>query len=320
MRIVVIGAGECGVRAALALRENGFDGAIDLVHGEAHVPYERPPLSKLAADGVYLKPINGADIILTANIGVHRDVTALAIDRHFKEVELSNSERLPYDRLLIVTGARPRLLHINDTPVQGVRYLRTYDDARSLFEMVSPDCRLSIIGGGFIGLEVAAAARKRGAAVTVIEGTPRILSRAVPASLAAKIETRHRAEGVKFNIGTTISAISAARLITLTDGENIDSDVILAGIGSLPNVELAAAAGLVIENGIAVNGTLQTSDPDIYAAGDCCSFPHPLYGNKRIRIESWRAAQEQGEHVLRRYLDQLNPIAPCHGSGQINMI
>lgn len=307
MRIVIIGAGECGIRATLALREQGFDGAIDLVHGEAHVPYERPRLSKPSADGVALKPISGTDRVLTQNIGVHHEVTALSIDRAAKEIELSNAERLPYDKLLIATGARPRPLQIDGREILQARYLRTYDDARALYEMISPDYRLTIIGGGFIGLEVAAEARKRGTPVTVIEAAPRLLGRAVPARLAAKLEARHRAAGVTFHIGKTISSINALRTVTLADGTDIQSDVILAGIGSLPNVELAEAAGLAIDNGIAVNGHLQTSDPDIYAAGDCCSFPHPLYGHKRIRIESWRAAQEQGDHVAKAMLGSTEP-------------
>lgn len=307
MRIVIIGAGECGIRATLALREQGFDGAIDLVHGEAHVPYERPPLSKPPTDGIELKPITGTDKILTTNIGVHHEVTALSIDRDAKEVELSNHERLPYDKLLIATGARPRPLVIDGKDVVAARYLRTYDDARILYDMISPDYRLSIIGGGFIGLEIAAEASKRGVSVTVIEAAPRILGRAVPATLAAKIEARHRAEGVTFHIGQAIASINAVRTITLADGTEIPSDVILAGIGSLPNVELAQAAGLTIDNGIAVNGQMQTSDPDVYSAGDCCSFPHLLYGNKRIRIESWRAAQEQGDHVAKAILSSNEP-------------
>lgn len=307
MRIVIIGAGECGIRATLALREQNFDGAIELVHGEAHVPYERPPLSKPSSDGIVLKPISGTDRILSENIGVHHDVTAVKIDRATKEVTLSNNERLPYDKLLIATGARPRPLIVDGQHIPQARYLRTYDDARALFSMISPDYRLTIIGGGFIGLEIAAAARKRSAAVTVIEAAPRILGRAVPAELAAKIEARHRSAGVTFHIGQPVTSINAVRTVTLANGTEIASDIILAGVGSIPNVELADAAGLAIENGIAVNSQLQTSDPDIFAAGDCCSFPHPLYGNARIRIESWRAAQEQGDHVAKALLGSSDP-------------
>jgi len=160
MRIVIIGAGECGVRASLALREQGFDSAIDLVNGEAHIPYERPPLSKPTADGVALKPISGADRLLADHISVHRDSIALSIDREAREVSLSNDERLPYDKLLIATGARPRPFILNGKDVQQARYLRTYDDAKALYDVISPDFRLTIIGGGFIGLEIAAEARK----------------------------------------------------------------------------------------------------------------------------------------------------------------
>ena len=302
MRIVIIGAGECGVRASLALREQGFDGAIDLVNGEAHIPYERPPLSKPSADGVALKPIGGTDRLLEDRIALHSDSIALSIDRDAREVALSNHERLPYDKLLIATGARPCPLVLNGNDVPQARYLRSYDDAKALYDVISPDFRLTILGGGFIGLEIAAEARKYGAIVTLIESAPRILGRAVPASLAAKIEARHRMAGVTFHIGKAIASVSAARMITLEDGTEIPSDVVLAGIGSLPNIELAQKAELTIGNGIAVNGMLQTSDPAIYAAGDCCSFPHPLYDNKHIRIESWRAAQEQGDHAAKAML------------------
>jgi 3-phenylpropionate/trans-cinnamate dioxygenase ferredoxin reductase component len=302
MRIVIIGAGECGTRAALALREQGFDGSIDLVNGETHLPYERPSLSKPSADGIVLKAISGTDGVLAANITMHQGVTAKALDRDAKQVELSNGDHLSYDKLVLATGARPRPLVLDGHPVPQARYLRTYDEARSFFDALGAHTRLAVIGGGFIGLEVAAEARKRGAPVTVLEAAPRLLGRAVPASLAKRIEERHRAENVAFHIGKAIVSIGPYQSITLADGTEVACDLLLAGIGSLPNIELAEAAGLVIENGIAVDGQLQTSDPDIYAAGDCCSFPHPLYAGQRIRIESWRAAQEQGDHVAKSIL------------------
>ena len=308
-RVVIIGAGECGTRAALALCEYGYDGAIDLINGEAADPYERPPLSKPGPDELVLKPIMGSERFASENITLHRDQRAVQIDRHTKTVKLSNSQNLFYDRLVLATGARPRKLSFDGLERDDVRVLRTFNDAKALYNELKPGCRLTIIGGGFIGLELAAAARQRDVVTTVIEAAPRLLGRAVPAMIAARIEARHRAAGVIFHIGKSISSIKSSHVITLSDGVEISSDVIIAGIGSVPNVELAEAAGLLIDNGIAVDEHLRTSDPDIFAAGDCCSFPHPLYGQKRMRLESWRAAQEQGAHVAHAVLGATEPYS-----------
>lgn len=308
-RVVIIGAGECGTRAALALRENLYDGAIDLINGEAADPYERPPLSKPGPEELILKPIMGSDRFASENITLHRDQRAVQIDRHAKTVALSNGDRLSYDRLVLATGASPRKLSVDGLERDEVRILRTFNDAKALYNELKPGCRLTIIGGGFIGLELAAAARQRDVVTTVIEAAPRLLGRAVPAMIAAQIEARHRAAGVIFHIGKSISSIKSSHVITLSDGVELSSDVIVAGIGSVPNVELAEAAGLLIDNGIAVDEHLRTSDPDIFAAGDCCSFPHPLYGQKRMRLESWRAAQEQGAYVARAVLGTTEPYS-----------
>ena len=308
-RIVIIGAGECGTRAALALREYGYDGAIDLINGEAADPYERPPLSKPGPDELALKSIMGSDRFASENITLHRDQRAVQIYRHTKTVKLSNSQNLFYDRLVLATGARPRKLTLDGLERDDVQVLRTFNDAKALYEELKPGCRLTVIGGGFIGLELVAAARQRDVLTTVIESAPRLLGRAVPAMIAARIEARHRAAGVIFHIGKSISSINSSRILGLSDGVEISSDVIVAGIGSVPNVELAEVAGLLIDNGIAVDEHLRTSDPDIFAAGDCCSFPHPLYGQKRMRLESWRAAQEQGAYVARAVLGATEPYS-----------
>lgn len=301
-RVAIIGAGECGVRAALALREHGFDGSIDLINAERHTPYERPPLSKPNADGVSLKTITGAADLAQKQITHHCDVEAQSIDRNLQQVRLSNGEILSYDRLLLATGAKPRVFSVGNTVVPNLHYLRTYDDAIRISDQLVQGRRLTIIGGGFIGLELAVQARLKDAHVTLIEAAPRLLGRAVPADIASLIEVRHRAEGVEIFCGAGITAIDTNGTISLQDGNVIASDLIVAGIGSLPVTDIAAAAGLVLDNGISVDGQLRTSDPLIFAAGDCCSFPHPLYDGKRTRIESWRAAQEQGEHAARAML------------------
>ncbi|NBU14270.1 MAG: ferredoxin reductase, partial [Alphaproteobacteria bacterium] len=189
-RIVIVGAGECGVRAALALREDGYNGAIDLINGEVADPYERPPLSKPGPDELVLKPIMGLDRLVSENITLHRDQRAVQIDRHTKTIALSNSDSLSYDRLVLATGARPRKLAVDGLERSDVRVLRTFIDAKALYEELKPGCRLTIIGGGFIGLELAAAARQRDVVTTVIEAAPRLLGRAVPATIAARIEAR----------------------------------------------------------------------------------------------------------------------------------
>ena len=305
--IVIIGAGECGVRAALTLRVEGYTGEIALIHGEAVEPYERPPLSKPGTEDIFPKQISGTDRLTHEAITVFHDQRATAIDRTTKTVRLSSGKMVPYDRLLLATGARPRPLMIEGREINDVRLFRTIVDAKAFFDILSSNLKLTIIGGGFIGLELAAAARQRQVFTTVIESAPRILSRAVPPSFAARIEKRHRDEQVRFFIGQSIQSINSKRTVRLADGSEILSDIILAGIGSLPEIELAQNCGLTIDNGIAVDESLRTSDPDIFAAGDCCSFLHSLYGKKRIRLESWRAAQEQGTHAARALLGSTEP-------------
>ena len=300
--IVIIGAGECGIRAALTLRDEGYTGEIALIHGEAVEPYEKPPLSKPGLEGISIKPISGTDRVLKENIAVYHDQRVTTIERATKSVSLTNGEMISYDRLLLATGARPRALMIDGHEIQQARLFRDYSDAKAFFDVLSPDYRLTIIGGGFIGLELAAAARQRRVQTTVIESATRLLGRAVPEGLAARIEARHREEQVHFHIGQSVSSISPTRKVTLADGTDIMSDIILAGIGSIPNTELAEQCRLTIDNGVVVDATFRTSDPDIFAAGDCCSFPHALYGMKRMRLESWRAAQEQGAHAVRAML------------------
>ena len=282
-RFVIIGAGECGVRAALALREQGFDGSIDLVHGEAVMPYERPPLSKPGESSLIAKPISGSHNLNVKSIQLHMGVAANKINRATQSVALSDGMVLPYDQLLIATGAQPRKLTLHGSDIPNIRYLRTFEDAQAIHQSLLLGKRLTIIGGGFIGLELAAFAARAGVLVTVLEAGPRLLGRAVPAEIASIIEARHRAERVDLRYGVSIVAIDQFGTITLGDGR--------------------------MDNGISVNETLRTSDPLIFAAGDCCSFPHALYGGMRIRIESWRAAQEQGDHVARSMLGSTEPYS-----------
>lgn len=295
---VIVGAGECGARAAFALREKGFEGEITLIGAEALHPYERPPLSKeTLAEQAEPKFVATAERYAEQRIALRLGTHATAIDSAAKLLTLSDGQRLGYDKLLLATGASARSFPGSAGVGGNIRVLRTHADASALRTALFPGRHIAIIGGGFIGLELAATARKLGAEVTLVEGLPRILKRGVPEEIAAIVAQRHHDEGVDIRCNASIAAIedrAEGAAIHLAGGETISADLMLVGIGALPNVALAEEAGLAIDNGIAVNEHLETSAADIFAAGDCCSFPLALYGGRRVRLESWRNAQEQG--------------------------
>lgn len=310
-RIVIVGAGLGGARAALSLRERGFVGEITLIGDETHAPYDRPPLSKQTLldepDPRLVAPLDALAQGAIAHVG---GVRVDRIDRAQRCVILNNGTSKPYDKLLLATGARARML-------PGLRQsarlltLRTHDDAVAMRERFTPGARMIVVGGGFIGLELAATARKRGLAVTVIEGSSRLMARAVPAEIATVMETRHREEGVEILLDSAVAAVREFDddiHVELQDGRVVAGDFAVVGIGAIPNDELAAQAGLMVDNGIAVDRFLQTSDPDIYAVGDCCSFPAAIYGDRRIRLESWRSAQDQGALVAGNMLGADKPF------------
>lgn len=309
--MVIVGAGEAGTRAALALREEGFDGDITLVGAEPHLPYERPPLSKegMLAEIFAAKAITGSAQLAEKHIDFRPGTQVTGLDPAARRLDLADGA-LPYDRLLLATGATPRRLPGLDGP--RIAYLRTLDDARRIRDALGPNLRLAIIGGGFIGLELAASARGKGAQVIVIETLQRLLSRAVPERLAARLQARHETAGVEFLFAGKIAAIAdgeACMRIGMENGRTIEADLVLVGIGAVPNVALAEAAGLAIGNGIAVDDRLCTGNAAIFAAGDCCSFPLPIYGGRRVRLESWRSAQEQGGLAARNMLGADEPLA-----------
>lgn len=309
--MLIIGAGESGVRAALALREAGFDGAVTLVGAERHAPYERPPMSKelmLAAEELPPKTIATLERLASAEIVFQPARVAEAIERATKQVRLAGGDALPYDRLLLATGASPRRLNVPGADGGHVVYLRTHDDALRIRSRLRPGASVAIVGGGFIGLELAAAARQRDAEVTVIEALPRLLTRGVPEEIATRLAARHAAAGVRLLFGQGVSAIDAEG-VALADGGAVRAETIVVGIGAAPETRLAAGAGLDIDNGVKVDAWLRTSDPDIFAAGDCCSFPLALYGGRRVRLESWRSAQELGGLAARNMLGADEPIS-----------
>ncbi len=294
--MVIVGAGEAGVRAAFALREQGYQGTISLIGDEPHLPYERPPLSKAGAEADTVRPIVAEARFAEAGISYRRGARVSAIERTAHSLLLDSGETLAYGRLLLATGASPRKL-------PGLSYgkrihtLRTVEQAAAIRGAMRQGQHLAILGGGFIGLELAAMGRKLGAMVTLIEMQPRVLMRGVPERLALALQARHEEEGVNIVCGVGVEGIvedEARVIIALVDGRHIHADALVVGIGAEPNTALAGQAGLALENGIAVDDHLRTDDPDIFAAGDCCSYPVAVYGGRRVRLESWRNAQEQG--------------------------
>jgi 3-phenylpropionate/trans-cinnamate dioxygenase ferredoxin reductase subunit len=309
--MVVVGAGECGARAAFALRENGWTGPVTLVGAEPLLPYERPPLSKagLVSDSAGPVTIRDAEAYRDGDIELLSGVEVVGLDAGAHHVELGDGRRLGYERLLLATGARARPL-----PFDGatVHLLRTHADALALRRRLTPGARVGVIGGGFIGLELASSAVARGCAVTVVELGPRPMGRAVPPRIAAVMVGRHVAAGIDLRCGTGVTRLASTGTgvtIGLADGEAVEVDVVVAGVGSVPETGLAERSGLAVENGIQVDARFATSAPDVFAAGDCCAFPHPLYDDRRVRLESWRAAQEQGAAAARSMLASTEPYA-----------
>ena len=306
-RILVIGAGDCGTRAALRLRELGYGGEVVLVGEETRQPYERPPLSKelLSDDSAELHSIVSREGLQDAGIEWLAGSRAVKINREHNTVSLADGQEVAFHRLLLCTGSRAR---IPPLPGNGVvRTIRSADDVIGLRSQLLPDTQVLVIGGGFIGLEVAASARNRGCQVTVVEFAHEPMARVVPAQVARVLLDRHWAEGVDLRFGVGLSSLENDGVFhraTLEDGSEITADVVVAGVGAIPNTELAATAGLAISNGIAVDRHLCSSDPAIYAAGDCCSVPHPLYGNTRVRLEAWRNALAQSDVAARNLLGE----------------
>ncbi|WP_375206516.1 NAD(P)/FAD-dependent oxidoreductase [Hyphococcus sp.] len=299
-RIVIIGAGQAGAQAAVSLRQGSYEGAITMIGAEEAPPYQRPPLSKaylkseLEEPRLYLRP---AEFYEAQKIELHLGVRATGIDRKAKIVSTDDGGAHSYDALLLATGAPPRRIPAPGADLRGVHYLRTLADSDSLKPMLSAPGRVVIVGAGYIGLEVAAVARQAGREVTVLEMTPRVLARVASEPVSEFYQMLHRNNGVDLRLGAAFAAfegegrLHAARL---KDGEIIECETALVGIGAAPEVALAKEAGLEIDNGIAVDEYARTSDPAIFAAGDCTNFPSPRYG-RRMRLESVPNAIEQAK-------------------------
>lgn len=292
--IVIVGAGYCGVSAAHAAREAGFQGPITLIGDDPEWPYERPPLSKWDATGPRLQAIFPAEWYGANGIDLKRGARVTAIDRDRREVTLGTGERVPYAKLLLATGAAPRRLPPETFPSVQTHYLRTHADAQALSDLICERADVLIIGGGFIGLEVAAILAARRAVVHVVEAQDRILARALPPAISQLVHDLHVARGVTIHTATAIDAITD-HVAILSNGQSLRAKHVIIGVGSVPNTTLAADAGLLVDNGIVVNERFVTQDPNVFAAGDCCAVPVGKTG--RARFESWQVAGDHGRRA-----------------------
>ncbi|MEH6543686.1 MAG: FAD-dependent oxidoreductase [Porticoccaceae bacterium] len=311
--VVIIGANLAGGRAAEALRTAGYEGAITLIGDETELPYERPPLSKevltepdtLPAQFYILDEAYYAE----NNIDLRLGVRAERLDTVGQKVELSDGTEVAFEQVILATGARVRRLNIEGSDLKGIHYLRTLEDARALSEELKPGVRIGFIGMGVIGAEVAASARKRGCEVITIEPLEIPMARALGPRFGAWLAQVHREEGVDVRLGCGVSSIlgeqGRVNGVILNDGEQVDLDALVVGIGVIPNLELAEAAGLEIDNGIVVNEFAQTSNPAIYAVGDVANSP--LYFGGRGRCETYQNAQDQAIFAARAIAGQPEP-------------
>ena len=295
--VVIIGAGHAAGQAAASLRQAKYEGDITIIGDEAHIPYQRPPLSK-----AYLKGDQGADkVYLRAesfytdrDIAMKLNTSVTGIDTQSKTVALSTGETLDYDHLLISTGSRPRKLSIQGSDLPGIHYLRTMDDVDGLREGMQPDANLVIVGGGYIGLEVAAVGRELGLNVHVLEMEERILQRVTTPEMSAYYHQLHEGRGVNIHTSTGVTGFAGDGKVeeVICGDQRFPADIVIVGIGIIPNTELAEAAGIHCDNGIVVDDHCRTSDPHVYAAGDCTNHPNPLL-DRRLRLESVPNAMDQ---------------------------
>lgn len=297
-RIVIIGAGHSAVEAALTLRKKGWKHDICILSQESALPYQRPQLSKGYIDGSVLEEklaLKQREIYNKNNIEIKLGTKAIKINRSRRIIETSKNENIPYSHLIIATGTRPRPLTISGSDLLDVNYLRSLDDAKKIKSKLAAGKRLLVIGAGYIGLELAASATKLNCKVTVVEAEKRVLARVTSEVVSTFFQNLHRAHGIAIKLNTniqTIHKVSSGFEAIMSDATTIEFDTIVVGIGVLPNTQLAEESGLVCSNGIVVNERAQTSDPLIYAIGDCSNHPNKFY-QKQIRLESIPNALEQ---------------------------
>jgi NADPH-dependent 2,4-dienoyl-CoA reductase/sulfur reductase-like enzyme len=308
MNVVIVGAGLAGAKAIEELRTQGYDGDLTMIGAESHPPYERPPLSK----GLLLGTADPDSVFVHTSqwyaeqqveLVTGARVSAIDLDRGRVEV---GDRGWSYDRLLLATGATPRRHALADRSGADVVYLRTLEDALALSARLSEN--LLIVGAGWIGLEVAAAARQAGGTVTVVERSAMPLARVLGPEIAPVFAELHRDHGVDLRLNASVDAIEhtpTGTIARLSDGLEVKPDLVLVGIGAEPALELGAAAGLVVDHGILVDAGLRASDPHVFAAGDVATHRHPTLG--RVRVEHWDTAIHQGRHAARNMLGADEP-------------
>ncbi|WGD49905.1 FAD-dependent oxidoreductase [Bradyrhizobium sp. CB1650] len=303
--VIIVGAGHGGYQVAASLRQAGFSDRIFLVNDEAHLPYQRPPLSK-----AYIKGSAGPESLMFRPERFYHDQKidliagrAVSIDRAGRKLHLASGETLPYGHLVLATGARNRLLDLPNANLPDVKYLRILDESEALRKIIPSKKRAVVIGAGFIGLEFAATARIKGLEVDVIELAPRVMARAVTAEVSDYFQARHREAGIRIHLGVQATSIEAeggkVTGVSLSDGRHLPADLVVVGVGVLPNIELAAEAGLPVASGIIVDEHLSTSDPNISAIGDCALFASPRFGGS-LRLESVQNATDHARCVAAR--------------------
>lgn len=311
--VVIVGAGEAGGQTAISLRQAGFEGPVTIVGDEPYIPYERPALSKqflaqeLEQERLYLRVADFyADKDITLRLGER--VSSL---QPGKSATLKTDEKLEASSLVLATGGRVRALPVPGADLDGVHYLRTIDDVLGFRDSLKADCKVAIVGGGYIGLEVAAVAKKLGCAVTVLEMEHRVLNRVVAAEVSDFYSRVHTEAGVDIRTSVTVTGFEGkdrVQTVLCSDGNNIDADIVVIGIGIIPNTELAEAAGIDVENGIVVDSLTRTSAENVYAVGDCTNHPNDLLG-RRLRLESVQNALSQGKTAANAILGKDTPYA-----------
>lgn len=314
--VAIVGAGHAGLSIAETLRRKGYEGVLTVAGAEPGLPYQRPPLSKQYLKGEWDESRlaqRNAEFYQRQQIQLISADPVLRIDRGQQQLWLESGKSLPWDRLVIATGARVRRLPIPGAELAGVHYLQTLAQARALRADIDQAESVVVIGGGYIGLEGAAAFALAGKQVTLINRSGSLLSRSAGATVSDWLARLHESHGVRLETGVEASAIEGrdghVRAVTLADGRTLPAGLVLVGVGVRPNTELAEQAGLACADGILVDQYCRTSDPRILAAGDCARFQHPLYGDRSVRLESIQNAVEQGRHLVGTLLGEEQPYA-----------
>jgi 3-phenylpropionate/trans-cinnamate dioxygenase ferredoxin reductase component len=328
MNVVVLGAGQAGCQVVCSLRESGFAGGIVLVGAEEHPPYQRPPLSKGHLNGTALREtlwLRPESWFSEHDIDVRLGVSATSIDRADRCVSLDDGTTLHYDVLVLAVGSRHRELDLPGASLDGVLALRTLVEADKARARLQQAADVVIVGGGFIGMEVAATAAKLGKATTVIELAPQLMGRVLTAETAGFLVDAHRRRGLTIELSTSLRAIEGqdgeVSGVVLSDGRRLSANLVVLGIGAVAETDLARAAGLEVNAGIAVDASLRTTDPSIFAVGDCACGPNPYADGRTVRIESVQNAVDQGRCVAAAILGRGEPFdaVPWFWSDQANL-